>query len=514
MKINRTKNAVRNAAWGMVSKVTSMLLPFFCRTIFIKYLGSEYLGLNSLFTSILSVLSITELGFGSAVVFSMYRPIAEDDKATIRALLNVYRKIYRVVGTIILIAGLAVTPFLHYFIKGDPPSDINVYVLYLIYLANTVMSYFLYSYKASLFSAHHRTDVSSKREALLSFGSNIVQILTMIFIRNYYAYVIVVPLTTIASNIWNAVLAKKMYPDLEPEGTISKEMATGIKKRIAGLVSFKIYGVVFTTVDTIVISACIGLTPLAIYNNYYYLQNTIIGFMTILTASITAGVGNKMITNSREDNYKDFQKVTFMNAWMCSFCAVALVCLYNHFMTWWVGKELTFPTHTMLLMVLYFFLPRVSTMTYTYREAAGLWWEDRFRPLIATVVNLSVNLILVQFIGMDGVIISTLICTIFINIPWGSYILFKNYFHMKPWEYYGKLIIYIGVTAAVAGLTWLVCSLLPDTGLIPMLIKGVICLIIPNVLFLLVYHRMKEFKESKELFMRLTAGIRGRFKRS
>ena len=507
MKIERTKNAMRNATWGLVNKITSMLLPFLCRTVFIKVLGSEYLGLNSLFTSILSVLSITELGFGTAIVFSMYKPIAEDDKDLIRALLNVYRKVYRVVGTIILVAGLAVLPFLHYFIKGNPPSDVNVYIVYLIYLANTVISYFMYSYKTSLFTAHHRTDISSKRSAAISLGLNIAQILSLVLTANYYAYAILVPVSTIVMNIWNAVLAKKLYPDLEPEGTISKEMSKDIKKRITGLVSAKIYSVVFNTVDTLVISSCIGLSQLAIYTNYYYLQKVIIGFMTILTSSITAGVGNKMITNSKEDNYKDYLKVAFMNAWLCGFCAVSLVCLYNHFMTWWVGADLVFPTHTMILMVLYFYLPRVTTIAYVYREAAGLWWEDRIRPIIATVVNLATNLILVQFIGMDGVIISTLICTVFINIPWVTNILFKYYFKMKAREYYLKLFFYIGVTAAATAVTWIVCSLLPDTGLLPMLCKGAICLIIPNLMFFAFYFRTWEFKESKLMLYRMLGFI-------
>ena len=291
---------------------------------------------------------------------------------------------------------------------------------------------------------------------------------------------------------------------------ITKEMASGIKKRIMGLVSFKIYGVIFSSVDTIVISAFLGLKTLAIYNNYYYVQTSIIGFMTILTSSITAGIGNKMVTNSREDNYRDFMKVTFMNAWLSSFCAVCLVCLYQHFMTWWVGEDLTFPIHTMLLMVAYFFLPRVSTITFTYREAAGLWWEDRFRPLVAAAVNLAVNLLLVRIIGVDGVIISTILCTIFINIPWGAYILFKNYFYKKPWEYYRQLFICIFVTAFVATVTWFLCSLLPDTGFFVMLLKGLICVVISNLLFVAAYCKKKEFKESKEILFTMIVKIKSR----
>lgn len=253
-----------------------------------------------------------------------------------------------------------------------------------------------------------------------------------------------------------------------------------------------------------------GLTPLAIYNNYYYIQTAIISFLTILTSSITAGVGNKLITNSIEDNYFDFKKFTFANGWITSWCAVCLLCLYQHFIRAWVGESYLFSFSTMCLMVMYFFLPRITTMTYTYREAAGLWWEDRFRPLVATAVNLIINVILVQIIGMNGVIISTLISTIFINVPWGTYILFKNYFKRSIKEYFAQLFYYLVVTI-IAGLISLgICNLFPNTGWIILLVKAIICCIIPNIIFFIFYRKMREFEYTKELIVKLSNKIKRR----
>lgn len=497
----------------MIEKIASLLLPFITRTVMIKALGAEYLGLSSLFTSVLSVLSISELGFGTAIVFSMYKPIAEDDNDTLCALLNVYKKVYHVVGAVILVIGLAVTPFLKYLIKGDYPADINLYILYFIYLFNTVISYFLYAYKGALFSAYQRNDLASKRSTFINVASNVFKIVVLLLFHNYYVYVIIIPLATIATNLANAFLANKMFPDVVCRGTISQEMKDGIKKRIMGLVSFKIYNVIFASVDTIVISAFLGLTQLAIYNNYYYIQTSIIGFLVILTSSITAGVGNKMVTNSSDENYTDFKKFTFANGWLCSWCAVCMICLYQHFMQWWMGKDLVFPFDTMILMVLYFLLPRVTTMTYTYREAAGLWWEDRFRPLVATAVNLIVNIILVQIIGMNGVIISTLICSICINIPWGTYILFKNYFKRSPVEYFKQIIYYVFVTAVTAGCTWFICSFLPDEGIVSMVLKGLICVVISNIILWIFYHRMKEYEYTKQLVKKVCSSFYKKLKR-
>ena len=508
MKIERTKNAARNVVWGIIEKVASLLLPFAVRTIMIKTLGSEYLGLSSLFTSILSVLSISELGIGTAIVFSMYKPIAEDDNETLCALLNAYRSVYRVIGIIILIAGLAITPFLPKLVKGSVPSDVSLYALYFIYLFNTVISYFLFSYKAALFSAFQRNDLLSKRSFVINLCSNIYKIAVLILFHSYYVYVIIIPVATIATNLLNAYLANKMFPDIQCKGVLPKETKDGIKKRIIGLMSFKIYNVVFASVDSIVISSFLGLTPLAIYNNYYYVQNSLVGFLVILTSSITAGVGNKMVTNSKEDNYSDFKKITFVNGWICSWCAVCMFCLYQPFMELWVGKELVFPFSTMTLMVFYFLLPRITTITYTYREAAGLWWEDRFRPLVSTVVNLVTNIVLVQIIGMNGVIISTLICTVFINIPWGSIILFKNYFCISPKEYFSHIIFYLLISSFVGGSTYFLCTLLPDHGFVFLLVKASICFVIPNILFWICYHRMKEYSYVIGLFNRFLTSVK------
>lgn len=502
-KIERTKNATRNIIWGIIEKIVTILMPFMCRTVLIKVLGSEYLGLNSLFTSILQVLSISELGIGTAIVFSMYKPIAEDDEDTLCALLNVYKKVYQVIGTVILVVGLTILPVLPNLINGTYPSDVNIYILYLIYLFNTVIGYYLFAYKQALFSAYQRNDLLSKRTTVINFFSNAIQIALLLLAHNYYLYLLILPTATIVTNLANAYLANKTYPNIQCRGQISAEVKNSIKKRIIGLLSFKIYNVIFTSVDTIVISSFLGLTPLAIYNNYYYIQTSIIGFLTILTSSITAGIGNKMITNSIEDNYQDFKNFTFANSWISSWCSVCLLCLYQHFVRIWIGESYLFPFFTVYLMVLYFLLPRLTTMTYTYREAAGLWWEDRFRPLVATLVNLVVNILLVQIIGMNGVIISTLICTIFINVPWGSYILFKNYFKKSLKEYFKQLFYYLIITNLAGFVTLWMCNLLPATGWVILFVKFFICCIVPNFIFFIFYRNMDEFKYIQTLAKRI-----------
>ena len=500
---NRTNNAVRNIIWGFAEKILLIVLPFVTRTLMIKILGAQYLGLGSLFSSILTVLSITELGLGNAIVFSMYKPIAEGDKKTVCALLNTIRKIYRFVGLLVLTVGLILMPFIEHLIKGSPPDGINVYILYGVSLFNTVVSYFMYSYMVTLFTAHQRNDLVSKRAVVINVFSYALQIIALVVFRNYYVFACISPVITIATNLANAYMARKIYPEYVCEGTISPEMAAGIRKRVTGLLSFKIYGVVFSSVDTIVISAFLGLVILAKYNNYYYIQTSLVSFLTVITASVTAGIGNKMVTNSIDDNYRDIKNFTFLNDWLISWCSVCLICLYQPFITLWLGEDMLLPKDTMVLLVMLFLLPRISNLTYTYREAAGLWWEDRFRPIISAIVNLSVNLVLVQVIGLNGVIISTLACTVFINIPWGSAILFKHYFKRSPLEFFGRAGYYLVITCIASGVTYWICGCVGGQGLLSFLLKMVICVIVPNIIFLLFYHKMEEFGYARAFVSRI-----------
>lgn len=496
MILDRTNNALRNILWGVIERIALLLLPFITRTVLIKYLGVDYVGLNTFFVSILQVLSVSELGVGSAIVFSMYKPIAQDDNETMCALLNLYRKIYHIIGFVILALGLLIMPFLSHLVKGEIPSDVNLYWLYLIFLFNTVISYFLFSYKTALFSAFQRNDIQSKRNTIIAFFSNIFQILLILTIRNYYAYVLVIPLGTILTNIINAYYAKKMYPDIVCRGTISKDLMEGIKKRIIGLMSYKIYDVVYVSVDAIVISAFLGLTPLALYNNYFMVITVFIGFLGVINSSLTAGIGNKIVCESVENNYTDFKNLLFMYGWISSFFIVLMVCTFQNFITVWLGKEFLLPLLTVLLLVIHFMISTlITTFVYIYRSSAGLWWEDRFRPLIQTFVNLILNIILVNYIGLNGVILSTLFCSIFIAIPWGTKILFKYYFKMPQKEYYQKICFYVLTTVFISYICFLICEkyVLSDT-LTSLFMRGFIVLFVSNILFWVVYHKQKEYK--------------------
>ena len=220
MKINRTENAVRNILFGGILRVYQIVIPFVMRTVMIYCMGVQYLGLNSLFTSILQVLNLAELGVGSAMVYSMYKPIAEDDTDTICALMGLYRTYYQCIGLIIAVIGVGLTPFIPKLIKSDLPVGINIYALYLLNLSATVLSYWLFAYKNSLLQAHQRIDVTSKVTLITNTFQYVVQIFVLAVLKNYYIFVVVMLLTQAMTNIITSIVVTKMYPNYNARGRL------------------------------------------------------------------------------------------------------------------------------------------------------------------------------------------------------------------------------------------------------------------------------------------------------
>lgn len=481
-------------AYGTLSKIVHIVLPFISRTALLYIIGEQYLGLSSLFSSILGFLSLTELGIGNAMVYSMYKPIAQNDTKTLKALLNLYKRLFRIIGAVFLTIGICLMPFLRGLIKGDVPADINIYVLYSIYLVNAVLSYWLFAYKVAILQAHQRGDIGSKIGMIITVLSYIFMLSSLFITKNYYAYIIWVPIFTIATNILRAIIVNRLFPGLEPEGDVDTELKKSITKKVAALIGTKLNTVVLHSADNLVMSAFLGLTTIAIYGNYYYIMSSICGFVSITYGSMTAGLGNSLVLETKEKNYNDFIKFSFINSWIVGWCATCLACLYQPFMTIWTKGRLLFPLPVVLCFVLYFYVYMIRKIPVVYKDAAGIWWEDRFRPYVCMVVNVVLNIWLVQVIGVSGIILST-VFSLFISIPWENYTIFKHVFNRSSKEYYLKMAQSL-VTAAIGGLVcYGICSLLPNS-IFYFLVRGAICIVIPNLIFVGLNCKRHEFGEA------------------
>lgn len=505
MKINRTKNAARNMVFGILLKLYQTVVPFAMRTVMICFLGVEYLGLNSLFVSVLQVLNLAELGVGSAMVFSMYKPIAEDDHGTICGLIKLYRTYYRVIGLVIAVIGTCLTPFIPKLIHGNIPPDMNVYILYLLNLGATVLSYWLFAYRNSLIVAHQRVDIVSKITVIANTIQYILQIIAVVCLKNYYLYVIILLLNQVIINIATAVASIRLFPGYKPNGDLPKETVKCINQRIRDLFTSKIGNIVVNSADSIVISAFLGLTVLAVYQNYHYISTSIIGFVTVIFNSCTAGIGNSIIVETKEKNFNDLKIFTFLLSWIAGLAATCYLCLVQPFMDMWVGKELMVGFSTVICFVIHLYIYEINALLNLYKDSAGMWHEDRFRPLVTAGVNLILNLLLVNYLGIYGVILCTVISMLLVGMPWILHNLFTVVFERKYMrQYVCKLLLHLIIVATVAAIAYFVCSCINLNDILTIIIRLIVCMIIVNGLYITMFRRFAEYNKALDLVDNLT----------
>lgn len=499
MPASRTQNTTRNLVWGLINKGVSLIFPFLVRSILIYTLGIEYAGLNSLFTSILSVLSLTELGVGGALTYSMYEPAAKGDIKALSALLNFYKKCYRVIGCIILAIGLILAPFLPRLVSGEYPADINLYSLFGIYLFNSVVSYLMYAYKGAVLTAYQRNEVKSNIATILQLVQYVIQIALLLGFESYYMYVLVTPFISVATNIMTSWYVDKFYPEIKCAGKVPEQEYRDIIKRIKGILFQKIGSIVLSSVDGIVISAFLGLTALALYNNYYMIVTALFGVLTVVTNSIIPSIGNALIMKSREENFEDYKKFNFIYVWIVIWMAVSMLCLYQPFIELWIGKEYVLDEKLMYLFVLYFFIHKWHDMSFVYQEAGGIWWETRYASFFAALMNVTLNIILVQYIGLAGILLSTIISVILVYNTCYTYIVIKTLFKVRMGKFVMREVLYIIAFLVACVLSYYLCLQIEGSLWFVVLMRALTCLVVPNIILVLFFGRTREFRETVKM---------------
>ena len=353
--------------------------------------------------------------------------------------------------------------------------------------------------KNCLLSAHQRNDISSKISMIVSTIQYVVQAVLLVVFHNYYLYLIITILTGIASNIVTALIVNKKYPRFKAKDKLEKAEVKVINKRVVDLFTSKIGFIVVDSADTIVISAFLGLEMLGMYNNYYYIMTSLFGFIGIIFSSCTAGIGNSLIVESKEKNYNDLKKFLLIIFWISGVCVSCLLCCYQPFMKMWVGTKYMFKMDLVICMCIYFFIHEINRLINTYKDAAGMWHEDKWRPLVTALTNLCLNLIMVQYIGMFGILLSTVISMLLVGMPWLLYNLFTVIFKRNATEFIMKLLLYTGLAAISAAVSYVVCINIRLEGILEFLVKGVISFVIPNFIYMLILAKTNDFKNVKQM---------------
>ena len=439
-----------NGITSIVAQVITIIVTFMSRRIFLQVLGENILGINGLFTQIISLMSLMELGIGSAIIYSMYAPLAVDDKEQISALVSLYKKIYTIIGVLVFVVGSALTPFITFFITGDTSEVSNIYLIFMLFVINAALTYFN-SYKQNLIVADQKKYIVVLVHNGLFVALNVLQIIILLRTRNYVLYLVLQILVTLIENFLLSKITKKMYPYLSEYKTtvVETDVLNKMKKNVMALVLHKIGTVFVTSTDTIIISKFIGIVVVGKYVNYNYVTNAFSTLTTNLFNSFTSSIGNHNVTASREERYQLFRKLFFLNHVVFGFLAVCTWCLLSDFIRMFYGENMVLNNVVVLLLVLKFYLNGMRATLLTYKDSLGIYHPDRYRPIMEGAVNLIGSIVLVKFMGLSGVILATIISNVSLNTWIEPYVVYKEGFDRKWTDYLIHYIRYIVCLAAV-----------------------------------------------------------------
>lgn len=492
--MKRFEKAFKNTKYAMASQLLTTFVSFINRTVFIHYLSVEYLGINGLFDNILSILSLAELGVGSAITYNMYHPLATNDVSRVKRLMNFYRMMYNIIGTFVFAAGLGLMPFLGLLINNKPNIG-NLELIYVLYVVNSASSYF-FTYKRSILFADQKNYIDSINKCQQSIVQSIVQNTVLIMTHNFIAYYLTQILSIVLFNFIISKKANRMYSylrnnheKLEPDETRK------ILKDVSALLMHRIGYVVVCSTDNFLISKFISIAAVGLYSNYLMILSAVKGVIMQIITGISASVGNLNAMESREKSYEVFKRIYFLNAWLIGFCSIAFYILFNPFIELWIGKDYLLPPSIVLIISVNFYIcdtRGIRSVVNTFKDSMGLFWQDRFKPIFEASINLVASILLLKAFGLSGVLLGTLFSTVVTDIWVEPYILFKHGFKRKLVSYFEMFLKYGFLTLAAGFITKSVCSWLSGSPTVTFLMSMLIVTIIPNLIFLMVYYNTEE----------------------
>lgn len=506
--LSRTQNSFLNYATDLFSTVLVILLNFITRTVFIRCLGTSFLGIEGLFTNILSMLSLAELGFGSAIVFKLYKPIEEQDHHRIQVLLKLYRRVYHVIGLVVICLGICLIPFLPRLIKDYAKLGelgLNPVIIFSMYLFNTASSYWVFAYKTAFVQANQKTYVLTVIGYAISIGNCVGQILALVLTSNFYVYLAVqISFVILRSLVW-ALVCDRRYPFVREkvEESVSKEERKEFRKDCSALFLYRVSNVMIGGEDNIVLSALLGLDAVALYYNYTTVKNSIDSILYSFLRSIQASLGSIYSTGNLEWSRLIFRVVNLFTVWIYGVGGIGVAVLLNEFVALWVGPAyvvttwtvngVTIATPVALLMGIELYTTGQKYYCGSFRNAMGLFQELKYRPLVSVLVNLTFSLLLVPRLGIAACVVSTIIAALSVNLIWDPIIIHRA-LKQSPRQYFFRNLLYKLVMGGSGVMTWFVCGQISVPGILGFLIRGVVCVILPSLVFSACFFRTQEYR--------------------
>lgn len=498
MKKSRSANSARNMAVAGISKFLVVLMGFFARTIFIKSLSTEYLGINGLFANILTILSFAELGIGDAMIFSMYMPLKNNDTAKIKSLIKLYKKAYHYIAIFVGLIGVILIPFLKYLIKDPPNIKEDLIMIYLFYLLNTVISY-LFIYKKSIITADQNDYIVTAYHNTFYIIQLIIQSVILLITHNFFAYLFIQLLVTFIDNIFISNKANKMYPFIVEKhaNSLLEDEKKEIFKNVKALSISKIAGVILNGSDNLIISRMFGITIVGLVSNYTLIINAVHGILWQILSALIASIGN---LNTESDAIRKayvFNQLFLLTYWLYSFSCIAIGVIINPFTEIWIGKNYLLNNLTVFALVWSIYTSGINFPLYSFRMTTGIFNEVKYYYVLSAVANIVLSIILGRKMGLPGVFIGTSLSRLVTTeIADGIYV-YKKAFFLQPKKYFIKYYSYLFLFISNYAISYSLSNIVKTNGVFGLIIKLLMCVIVSNLFLYFVFRRSLEFRELK-----------------
>ena len=499
-KTSRTKKTLINTLFSLASQMLTIVLSFVLRAAFIKILGNQYTGVASVFTRILTMRSLSELGFATAIATALYKPLRDNNQKIIQQVMDFYKNAYRLVALFIFVVGMCLIPFLRYLIKDVPDIKESITVIYFFYIIKTAASY-LMIYKTTLLRADQKLFVVKKKEMMCQVIRYIVEIIVLITFKQYMTYLIIEVVATILQNYIITKRAEKEYPYAfeRPDEKLPRERIISLLKDVKGLSMYKLSGTIGNSVDTMLISSMINTSSVAIVGNYTLIKNSVQKVLMQFFSAVIPSVGNLASEDNTKKQQIVFNRLFYISFLMVNFCSVSLFVLSKPFINVWLGEKYVLGQHISFVIAFDFFLYILLQAVASFRTANGLFVKGQYRPLITAIVNVLFSVLLISKYGIFGTIFATVIARL-VTQWYDPYLLYKHIFKDSFGKFYVKYWVYVALFVSGALLTDCAANAVAaENKLLNLIARAAVCCVIPNCWIVLWTHKTNEFAYVKSM---------------
>lgn len=507
----RSKDSILNFLTGIFGQIIMLVLGFVSRSLFLMILSVDYLGASGLFSSILTMLSFAELGVGTAIIYSLYKPLAEKNEEEILALMNLFKKVYRIIGVVVFVAGMAFLPFLDLFVT-DRKGIEHLELIYALFVVQTAISYF-FSYNRSLITADQKAYKLVKLDYAYKIFHVLAPIAVLALTRSYIAYLITQIVTTFLWNLCTYFKVRNMYPLLKTHRKValSAETKKAIIKNTSALLIYKVAIVITSGTDNILLSRFFGLTAVGLCSNYTLITQNMTSLVSQGINAVTASIGNLASTESDEKKHSIFKVLFFVNFWIYAYASIGLYLCASPLVSVIFGSKYVIDNLTLAALVLGFFVLGMQGATSVFRDAQGLFWYGKLRPLAQTIVNLGASILLAIIMkDVSSIFWGTVISRLTTSFWYDPLVVYRHGFKRPVRSYFVRYISYACITIVTFIICYFVTGLINFSNpILNLIVRAIVCTIVTNGIFLAIFSRTDEFKYIRNVLKNF---IRGRKK--